>query len=62
MISKEKVMEQAEEYGHSILREYAFLIVHSVLHLTGYDRVEDEERLLMETKQKDIMEILNILR
>ena len=37
VISKEKVLSQAEVYGHSVLREYAFLIVHSVLHLTGYD-------------------------
>ena len=62
MISKEKVVEQAEEYGHSILREYAFLIAHSMLHLTGYDHMEEEERVVMEQKQKEIMERLNILR
>lgn len=62
VISKEKVVEQAEEYGHSVLREYAFLIAHSVLHLTGYDHMEEEESLQMEAKQKDIMEILDILR
>ena len=44
VISKEKVLAQAEEYGHSPMREYAFLIAHSVLHLTGYDHMEDEER------------------
>ncbi|MGN1266980.1 MAG: rRNA maturation RNase YbeY, partial [Dorea sp.] len=37
VISKEKVLSQAEEYGHSIKRELAFLIAHSMLHLTGYD-------------------------
>ena len=62
MISKEKVVEQAEEYGHSILREYAFLIAHSMLHLTGYDHMEEDERMVMEQKQKEIMERLNILR
>ena len=62
MISKEKVVAQAEEYGHSILREYAFLIAHSMLHLTGYDHMEEEERVVMEQKQKEIMERLNILR
>ena len=61
MISKEKVVEQAEEYGHSILREYAFLIAHSMLHLTGYDHMEEGERMVMEQKQKEIMERLNIL-
>ena len=62
VISKEKVLTQAEEYGHSPMREYAFLIAHSVLHLTGYDHMEDEERQVMEQKQREIMERLDILR
>lgn len=62
VISKEKVLAQAKEYGHSVLREYAFLIVHSVLHLTGYDHMEDIERQEMEAKQDEIMRSLNILR
>lgn len=62
MISKEKVLSQAEEYGHSPKREYAFLIAHSVLHLTGYDHMEEEERQVMEQKQREIMERLDILR
>ncbi len=62
VISKEKVLAQAKEYGHSILREYAFLIVHSILHLTGYDHMEPEERRVMEAKQDEIMDILNIIR
>ena len=62
VISKEKVISQAKEYGHSILREYAFLIVHSILHLTGYDHIEEDERRIMEAKQDEIMEVLNIIR
>ncbi len=62
VISKEKVVSQAEEYGHSIEREYAFLIAHSMLHLFGYDHMEDEERLVMESKQTEILEQLGILR
>lgn len=62
VISKEKVISQAEEYGHSIEREYAFLIAHSMLHLFGYDHMEDEERIEMEQKQKEILEQLQILR
>ena len=62
VISKEKVLSQAEVYGHSVLREYAFLIVHSVLHLTGYDHMEPSERSVMEEQQRRIMEALNILR
>lgn len=62
VISKEKVISQAEEYGHSIEREYAFLIAHSMLHLFGYDHMEEEERIEMEQKQKEILEQLQILR
>lgn len=62
VISKEKVLEQAKAFGHSAEREYAFLIAHSVLHLTGYDHIEEQERLVMEQKQRDILEQLQILR
>lgn len=62
VISKEKVIAQAEEYGHSIEREYAFLIAHSMLHLFGYDHMEEDERAVMEQKQKEILERLQILR
>lgn len=62
VISKEKVIAQAEEYGHSITREYAFLIAHSMLHLFGYDHMEDDDRIVMESKQKEILEQLQILR
>ena len=62
VISKEKVISQAEEFGHSIKREYAFLIAHSMLHLSGYDHMEEEERLEMERMQRELMEKLNILR
>lgn len=62
VISKEKVIAQAEEYGHSVEREYAFLIAHSMLHLFGYDHMEEEERIVMEEKQKAILEQLQILR
>lgn len=62
VISKEKVLAQAEEYGHSPLREYAFLIAHSMLHLFGYDHMEDDERELMEERQRVIMEAVNIPR
>lgn len=62
VISQDKVISQAEEFGHSITRELAFLIVHSLLHLIGYDHMEEDDRLIMEEKQKDIMNILNINR
>ena len=62
VISKDRVLSQAAEYGHSVFREFAFLITHSVLHLTGYDHMEEDERLVMERMQKEILEKLEILR
>ena len=62
VISKDRVVGQAEEYGHSVRREYAFLIAHSMLHLLGYDHMEEEERRLMEDRQRDIMEKAGIPR
>ena len=47
---------------HSMQREFAFLIVHSMLHLFGYDHMEEQEAAVMEGKQREILECLNILR
>lgn len=57
MISVDKVEEQAGEYGHSKSRELAFLVAHSMLHLCGYDHMEEAERLEMEEKQREILEL-----
>ena len=62
IISVEKVKEQASEFGHSEIREYAFLITHSMLHLFGYDHMEADEAAVMEEKQRILMEGLQILR
>ena len=62
IISVEKAASQAEEYGHNLLREIVFLTVHGMLHLLGYDHMEEEERLEMENEQKFIMEKLGIMR
>lgn len=62
VISVEKVLEQAEKYGHSPKRELAFLVAHSMLHLMGYDHMEEEERLVMEKKQEEILQNLGITR
>ena len=62
IISVDKVLEQAESYGHSTLREYAFLITHSMLHLFGHDHETEEERVIMEEKQNQILDALNIHR
>lgn len=62
VISADKVIEQAEKYGHSVEREFAFLVAHSMLHLFGYDHMEPEEAKVMEKKQSEILENLRILR
>ena len=62
VISLETATRQAEEYGHSFKREVAFLCAHSMLHLSGFDHMEDDERLEMERMQKEILEGLNITR
>ena len=56
VISVDKVKEQAEKYGHSQTRELAFLVAHSMLHLSGYDHMEDDERIQMEDMQREILE------
>lgn len=55
IISVDKVEEQAEKYGHSQKRELAFLVAHSMLHLCGYDHMEEEERDRMERRQREIL-------
>lgn len=62
IISVDKVKEQAESFGHSEEREFAFLIVHSMLHLFGYDHMEPDEAAVMEAKQRQILEEMNITR
>ena len=62
MISIPKAVEQAEAYGHSVKREYAFLVAHSMLHLLGYDHMVDEERIVMEQKQEKALQQLQIGR
>ena len=62
IISINKVYSQAEEYGHTLKREFAFLIVHSMLHLLGYDHMDEEDAAIMEPKQEAILNSLNITR
>lgn len=62
VVSSEKVYAQAEEYGHSIKRELGFLIAHSMLHLFGYDHMEEDERVEMERMQGEILDRLGITR
>ena len=57
-----RMLEQAEEFGHGVKREYAFLIAHSMLHLLGYDHMTPEEAAVMEAKQNQVLNELKITR
>lgn len=56
VISMDKVYEQAREFGHGPERELAFLVAHSMLHLSGYDHEAEAEQLVMESKQEEILQ------
>ena len=62
MISAERAAAQAKEYGHSVKREFCFLVAHSMLHLLGYDHMVPEEAEVMEKKQAKALEELGISR
>ena len=62
MISVDRVYSQAQEYGHSIEREFSFLFAHSMLHLLGYDHMTPEEAAVMEQKQAKALDDLGITR
>ena len=56
VLCKDRILSQAKEYGHTVKREYAFLLAHSLLHLIGYDHETAGEREAMEQEQKRIMQ------
>ena len=62
VVSVEKVAEQAEKYGHSEVRELAFLVAHSMMHLFGYDHMTEEESKVMEAKQREVLDNIGITR
>lgn len=57
-----KVYEQAKEYGHSPKREFLYLCVHSLLHLLGYDHMEEEDKREMRTREEIIMKAIGVTR
>lgn len=62
IISIERAAEQAQEYGHSLKREIAFLTAHSMYHLMGYDHMEPEEEKIMSAKQEAVLQKAGITR
>ena len=62
VISLERALKQAEEYGHSFAREVAFLTTHGVFHLLGYDHMNDEQESKMLVKQEEVLAALGLER
>ncbi|MDF2676760.1 MAG: putative rRNA maturation factor [Bacillota bacterium] len=62
IISTQKIIEQAEELGHSLQREMLYLTVHSMLHLLGYDHMEEFEKEEMRQREKEIMKELKLFK
>ena len=58
IISMETTRRQADERGHSVETELRVLLVHGILHLLGYDHIEDDEAEIMEAKEREILRLL----
>ena len=62
ILNVDRIKSQSEEFNHSICRELAFLTAHSMLHLFGYDHIDDAERAVMEEKQEEILNMKGYTR
>lgn len=62
VISLEKVVMQSEEYGHSLIREISYLLIHSFMHLLGYDHIEKEDEIIMREEEEKVLNALDIKR
>ncbi|MEA1974777.1 MAG: rRNA maturation RNase YbeY [Bacillota bacterium] len=62
VVSCERAIEQAKEFGHSVEREIGYLTVHSILHLLGYDHMNEDEKAIMRKKEEEILAKVNLTR
>ncbi len=62
VICMDKAEAQAKEFGHSVEREIVYLFTHSILHLLGYDHMEEDEKKVMRAREEEIMDYLGIPR
>ncbi len=62
VLSTQRIIEQAKDFGHSLEREMLYLTVHSMLHLLGYDHMDSEEKDEMRSREKEIMKELQIFK
>lgn len=58
VISIDRVIEQADEYGHSFERELSYMVVHGFYHIIGYDHIEEEDKKIMRPKEEHILSLL----
>ncbi|MBO5409518.1 MAG: rRNA maturation RNase YbeY [Clostridia bacterium] len=57
LISHEKIREQAQEYGHTFEKELCYLVLHGILHLFGYDHMNDDDKKVMRQREKEILAV-----
>ena len=62
VICYDKVLSQAEEFGTGITREFVYLFTHSILHLMGYDHMDDEEKQEMRAREEEILQAIGVTR
>ncbi|NME82968.1 rRNA maturation RNase YbeY [Clostridium sp. SM-530-WT-3G] len=62
VLSLERALEQSKEFNHSFEREASYLVVHSILHLLGYDHMEEDDKVVMRKREEEILNKLNITR
>ena len=62
IISIDRVKEQAEDYGHSVEREFYYVLCHGMLHLLGYDHIEEEDKKVMRKKEEEILNVFKYTR
>ena len=62
VICYDRVLSQAEEFGTGVTREFVYLFTHSILHLMGYDHMEEEERRVMRAREEEILDSIGVSR
>lgn len=62
VISLERAQEQCEEFGHSLEREVMYLLVHGLLHLAGYDHMEEEDKQQMRQQEEKLLAVIGVFR
>lgn len=60
VICYDRVLSQAEEFGTGVTREFVYLFTHSILHLLGYDHMEDDERRVMRAREEEILDSIGV--